>query len=209
MVDEANANTKRGCLPAAAYPDDMAVRLRADAERNRSALLAAARDVFGEQGLDASLDEIARRAGVGNATLYRRFPSRRELIAEVFAGRMTEYVELADNALHQPDPWAAFVGYLTRIFEMQAADRGLSELLVTTTFDDDDRLTDLRATAQRGAAEVIRRAQRGGRLRPDFTRQDISLLLMANFGILRRSVDPQAWRRQLTLIIEGLADHVR
>src|SRR3954464_10902416 len=121
----------------------MAVRLRADAERNRTALLAAARVVFGEHGLEASLDEIARRAGVGNATLYRRFPTRRDLIAAVFAGQMNEYVELADRALREPDPWSAFVGYLTRLFELQATDRGLSELLVSTSFDDDARLSDL------------------------------------------------------------------
>jgi len=102
----------------------MATRLRADAERNRAALLAAAREIFGEHGLDASLDEIARRAGVGNATLYRRFPTRRDLIAEVFAGQMTEYVELAEHALREPDPWAAFVGYLTRLFELQATEFG-------------------------------------------------------------------------------------
>ena len=184
----------------------MVVRLRADAERNRTALLAAAREVFGEHGLDASLDEIARRARVGNATLYRRFPSRRELIAEVFAGRMSEYVQLADRALSEPDPWSAFVGYLTRLCEMQATDRGLSELLVTNTFDDDDRLTELRAAAQRGATELIRRAQADGALRSDFTRQDLSLLLMANSGVVRRSSDPQAWRRQLSLLIDGLAD---
>src|SRR5690242_5340581 len=127
----------------------MATRLRADAERNRVALLAAAREIFGEQGLEASLDEIARRAGVGNATLYRRFPRRRDLIAEVFAGQMAEYVELAGAALDEPDPWTAFAGYVARICEMQATDRGLSELLVSTEFDDDDRLAELRATAQR------------------------------------------------------------
>jgi AcrR family transcriptional regulator len=182
----------------------MAVRLRADAERNRAALLAAARQVFGEQGLDASLDEIARRAGVGNATLYRRFPSRRELIAEVFAGRMSEYVGLAEQALLDPDPWSGFVGYLTQVCEMQATDRGLSELLVTTAFDGDDRLTALRATAQRAAEAMIRRVQRSGKLRADFTRSDISLLLTANAAVVRRSSDAQAWRRQLTLFIEGL-----
>ena len=187
----------------------MAVRLRADAERNRTALLAAARDVFGEQGLDASLDEIARRARVGNATLYRRFPSRRELITEVFAGRMKEYVVLADRALAEPDAWAGFVDYLTRLCEMQATDRGLSELLVSNSFDDDDRLTALRAAAQRGATAVIDRAQANGMLRADFTRQDISLLLMANSGVLRRSTDPQAWRRQLSLLIDGLTERKR
>lgn len=203
----ANRNTNRGGLPGTPGTlTRMAARLRADAERNRTALLAAARQVFGEQGLDASLDEIARRARVGNATLYRRFPSRRELIGEVFAGRMAEYVELAERALREQDAWVAFVGYLTRLCEMQATDRGLSELLVTTTFDDDDRLTELRRIAQRGATAVIGRAQAEGGLRHDFTRQDLVLLLSANAGVARRSADPKAWRRQLALVVDGLAD---
>ncbi|GAA0479613.1 hypothetical protein Ade02nite_39330 [Paractinoplanes deccanensis] len=183
----------------------MADRLRADAQRNRAALLAAAREVFGEQGLDASLDEIARRAGVGNATLYRRFPTRRDLIAEVFAGQMTGYVELADRALADPDPWQGFVGYLRSLFEIQATDRGLSEILVTSSFDDDERLSALKSTAQRGAAEVIRRAQETGRLRADFTRQDISLLMRANAGVLRSSKDPSVWKRHLSLVVDGLS----
>ncbi|MFF5295353.1 TetR/AcrR family transcriptional regulator [Paractinoplanes globisporus] len=183
----------------------MATRLRADAERNRTALLCAAREIFGEHGLDASLDEIARRAGVGNATLYRRFPTRRDLIAEVFAGQMAEYVELAELALHEPDPWAAFVGYLTRLFELQATDRGLSELLVSTSFDDDERLSALRAAAQRGASEVIARAQQAGGLRDDFTRKDIAILMRANAGVVRGSLDPDAWKRQLVLLLDGLA----
>jgi AcrR family transcriptional regulator len=182
----------------------MPQRLRADAERNRTALLAAARQVFGEQGLDASLDEIARRAGVGNATLYRRFPTRRDLIAEVFAGQMTEYVQLAELAMREPDPWSAFVRYLTRLFELQATDRGLSELLISSSFDDDARLADLRMAAQRGASEVIARAVGAGMLRADFTRRDISLLMRANAGVLQRS-GPDAWKRQLTLLLDGLA----
>ncbi|MET3428222.1 AcrR family transcriptional regulator [Actinoplanes tereljensis] len=180
-------------------------RLRADAERNRTALLSAAREIFGEQGLDASLDEIARRAGVGNATLYRRFPTRRDLIAEVFAGQMNEYVELADHAMQEPEPWAAFAGYLTRLFELQATDRGLSELLVSTSFDDDARLSDLRVAAQRGASEVIARAVGAGVLRPDFTRRDLSILMRANAGVIQRSPEPDAWKRQLALLLDGLA----
>ena len=183
----------------------MATRLRADAERNRAALLHAAREIFGEHGLDASLDEIARRAGVGNATLYRRFPSRRDLIAEVFAGQMTEWVDLADLALADPEPWNGFVTYVTRICEMQATDRGLSDLLVSTSFDDDQRLAGLRVTAQRGAVELIARAQDAGVLRADFTRLDIRMLMMANAGVAGRSPDPGAWRRHLALFLEGAA----
>ena len=199
-------NTKWGEIPGRIGTlSPMANRLRADAQRNRVALLSAAREIFADQGLDASLDEIARRAGVGNATLYRRFPTRRDLIAEVFAGQMSEYVRLADLALHEPDPWAAFVGYLTRLFEIQATDRGLSELLVNSSFDDDQRLAALRASAQRGASEVIKRAQAAGALRPDFSRRDISILMRANAGVVQRSPEPGAWRRQLVLLLDGLA----
>jgi AcrR family transcriptional regulator len=182
----------------------MATRLRADAERNRAALLHAAREIFGEHGLDASLDEIARRAGVGNATLYRRFPSRRDLIAEVFADQMTEWVGLAERSLADPDAWHGFVSYVTRICEMQATDRGLSDLLVSASFDDDERLARLRATAQRGAVEVIERAQRAGVLRADFTRLDIRMLMMANASVAIRSPVPEDWRRHLTLFLEGV-----
>ncbi len=182
-----------------------AVHLRADAERNRVALLAAARQVFGEHGLDASLDEIARRAGVGNATLYRRFPTRQDLIAAVFADRKATQVELADRALRNPDPWTGFTEYVFALGELQATDRGLGELLITVNFDGDDRLTQLRATSQRRAREVIRRAQEAGALRADFTLDDLMVLLIANAGVVRRAPAPDAWRRLLTMALEGLA----
>jgi AcrR family transcriptional regulator len=182
-----------------------AVRLRADAERNRVALLAAAREVFSEHGLDASLDEIARRAGVGNATLYRRFPTRQDLIAAVFADRKATQVDLAERALENPDSWAGFVGYVTAVCELQSTNRGLGELLVTVNFDGDDRIAQLRATSQRRARELIRRAQDAGALRADFDLDDLMLLLMANAGVIQRAADPKAWRRQLTLLLDGLA----
>jgi AcrR family transcriptional regulator len=182
-----------------------AVRLRADAERNRIALLAAAREVFSEHGLEASLDEIARRARVGNATLYRRFPTRQDLIAAVFADRKTTHVELADKALAQVDPWQGFVGYVTGLCELQAENRGLGELLVSVDFDGDERLSQLRATSQRRAREVIERARAAGALRTDFELDDLWHTLMANAGLIERSTNPTAWRRQLTLVLEGLA----
>ena len=182
-----------------------AVRLRADAERNRVALLAAAREVFSENGLDASLDEIARRARVGNATLYRRFPTRQDLIAAVFADRKATQVDLAERALENADPWSGFVEYVTAVCELQSSNRGLGELLVTVYFDGDDRIAQLRATSQRRARELIRRAQEAGALRADFDLSDLMLLLMANAGVIHRSADPNAWRRQLALLLDGLA----
>ena len=106
--------------------------LRADAERNRERVLDAAREVFAEHGLDASTNEIARRAGVGVATLFRRFPTRDDLIAAVFADKMTAYADAIDDALADPDPWHGFCGYIERVCQMQADDRGFADVLTMT-----------------------------------------------------------------------------
>src|SRR3954466_8573031 len=100
------------------------MRLRADAARNREAIVEAARAVFAEQGLDAPLDEIARRAGTGNATLYRRFPTREDLVAAVFAERMVEQLSAVEAGLANPDAWGGFASYVIAVGAMQARDRG-------------------------------------------------------------------------------------
>src|SRR6195952_4312092 len=95
---------------------EVAIRgLRSDAERNRERVIGAARGVFAEQGLDASTNEIARRAGVGVATLFRRFPTRDDLIAATFADKMHAYAHAIDTALADPDPWQGFCGYIERV----------------------------------------------------------------------------------------------
>src|SRR3954464_8025374 len=103
--------------------------LRADAVRNREAIVEAARAVFAEQGVDAPLDDIAKRARTGNATLYRRFPTRGDLVAAVFADRMGEHVEAVERALADPDPWRGFASYVQAVGAMQARDRGIADLV--------------------------------------------------------------------------------
>src|SRR2546430_8742235 len=103
--------------------------LRTDAQANRHRIVEAARAVFAERGVDAPLDDIAKRAGVGNATLYRRFPTRELLIAAVFEARVAEYADAATEALRALDPWAGFCHFAQHVFTMQAADRGLSDVL--------------------------------------------------------------------------------
>jgi AcrR family transcriptional regulator len=103
--------------------------LRADAARNRAAILAVARDVFAEQGLEAPLEVIAARAGVGIATLYRRFPTREKLVAAALVEKIAQYAQAAEQALEVPDPWAGFAWFVQRICELQACDRGLGDLL--------------------------------------------------------------------------------
>src|ERR1700678_112797 len=97
-------------LPDAAGPR----RLRAEAERSRAAIVAVARDVFAEQGLEAPLEAIAARAGVGIATLYRRFPTREKLVAAALIGKVAEYAEAAEQALTVAEPWDGFAGFVLR-----------------------------------------------------------------------------------------------
>jgi AcrR family transcriptional regulator len=179
--------------------------LRADAARNRRLIVAAARDVLGERGLDAPLDEIARRAGVGNATLYRRFPTRRDLVAAVFADTLAEVVAAAARAVAAPDPWLAFAGHITFLCELQAGSRALADLL-TARIEPAPELEELRTRAYDGLDRIIGRAQRAGGLRADFRHEDVVLILMANAGLLARAEEaaPGAWRRQLGFVLDGL-----
>jgi len=86
--------------------------LRRDAERNRQRILLAAAEVFTQRGLEATLDDVARQAGVGVGTVYRRFPDKESLVAELFADRIDAMVAVAEQALAAPDPWQALVSYL-------------------------------------------------------------------------------------------------
>lgn len=180
--------------------------LRADAERNRRRLIETAWAVFAERGLDAPLDEIARRAGVGNATLYRRFPQRRDLVGTLFVETLREVVAAAEDALAEPDPWRAFVDHLLFLGELQAGNRALAELL-SATMSEVDELDDLRDTAFDCLTALIDRAKAAGVLRDDVDHADIVLILMANAGLVERTAAtaPTAWRRHLSYVLDGLA----
>src|SRR5215213_7849415 len=136
--------------------------LRADAERNRERILAAARDVFAERGLDAPLEAIAQRSGVGQATLYRRFPTRQDLLAAAFGPKLAAYTEATERALKDPDPWRGFCDYLTTITSMQQGDRGFRDIL-TQAFPDARELRAQQDRVYHGAAELIERAKATGR----------------------------------------------
>ena len=119
----------RDMAPETQTPEVVAP-LRKDAERNRRRILEAAGQVFAERGLEVTLDEIARHAGVGVGTVYRRFPDKEELIEALFDRAPRAAVAAADRALATPDSWEGLVGFLDDAFELQAADRGLKELVV-------------------------------------------------------------------------------
>lgn len=179
--------------------------LRIDAARNRDRIVKAAVADFAQHGLEVPLESVAQHAGVGIATLYRRFPTRDDLVAACFERRVAEYAQAAEDALEAPDGWTGLCAYVERICAMQAADRGLTDVL-TRTFPS---ARALEAHRRRGFAHLVRlieRAQAEGSLRPDVVTEDIVVLLMANAGVVQGAGDaaPGAWRRFVGLFLDGL-----
>jgi AcrR family transcriptional regulator len=169
-------------------------------------MIEAATELFADRGLDAPLDEIASRAGVGNATLYRHFPTRWALIAAVFVGQMEQYTEVIETAAAQPDPGPALRSCVTGIGELQAGSRGLAELLTTTDLND-EHLDALRSRSYRALVALIRRATRSGAVRPDLRPQDVALLMVANAGLIARTAAdaPGASARLVAVWLDGIA----
>lgn len=191
--------------PGTQHPDGPAAQpLRSDAERNRERITAAARKVFARDGLGASMASVAREAGVGIATMFRRFPTKEELVDAVFIDRMDAYAEAVAAALDDPDPWNGFVGYIETACAMQAADSGFADVL-TTTFPTAKALERRRNEAYEGMVELIGRAKATGRLREDFDSSDLVLLHMANAGVVNATGDaaPDAWRRVVALLVQS------
>jgi len=179
--------------------------LRRDARRNRDAIVAAALQVFCDHGLEAPLEEIARRAGVGIGTLYRRFPSRVELLDAVLADTVQAHVDAAEQALAMDDPWEGFAFYLEQTCRLQASDRGLNDIMSMRL----PRATVVEAAKRRLyrlVQEIVVRAQQAGQLRADVTQEDLVFLHWANSRILqatRAAGAPDAWRRHLGLLLDG------
>jgi AcrR family transcriptional regulator len=182
--------------------------LRRDAERNRQRILAAARAVFAREGLEVSLDAIAREAGVGVGTVYRRFADKEQLIEALFEESLGELVTMARDALAIEDPWDAFVAFLVGAVERQTSDRGLKELLLSTAHGQ-DQIARARDQLVPLVTELVERAQRSGQLRPDIAPSDFALIQFGLGSVAEYTADvqPDAWRRMLGLVIDGLRVH--
>ena len=178
--------------------------LRRDAERNRLRILQAAREVFADRGLDASLDQIAAHAGVGVGTVYRRFADKDALIDALFEERIDEVAAAGQRALSAPDPWEGLVGYLQHANALRARDRGLKQALLSRGAHRTERA---RGKVTPIATELLARAQQAGSLRADFDLFDLPLidLMVSAIADLTREVSPELWQRALTIIIDGLA----
>jgi AcrR family transcriptional regulator len=182
------------------------IMMRADAARNRESIIDAACKAFGERGPDVPLEEIAAEAGVGIATLYRRFATREELLTAVAVHLVEAYERALRRGLADPDPWQGFSSFVRAVTEIQAKHPGMAQVLTAPcpgTPDGDDRAM----AVYDGYLELVRRAKESGRLRADYSPEDLPLLLMANAGVLRGTAHaaPRAWKRLVEYLLQSFS----
>jgi AcrR family transcriptional regulator len=180
--------------------EDQTRPLRADAERNRRRILDAASELFAAKGLGVGLDEIAKHAGVGVGTAYRRFPDKSDLVAALFEERVKEVVGYAREALDDfDDPWEGLVHFMTRTVDLHARNAALKELIFAPEH----------APARIGAAreqirplveEIVARAKASGDLRSDAESTDLPMFQF----LLTSPPAPHLAQRYLTIVLDGL-----
>jgi AcrR family transcriptional regulator len=179
--------------------------LRADAERNRRRILDAARQVFAERGLDVGVDLIAQTAGVGVGTLYRRFPTKSDLLSAVIEDGVSRLADEVEELCGIQDPWEAMSQTLAAFAGAIARDRGFYQVIhgtpetVTMAVDSKQRL-------MTSIGRLLRRAQDAGAVRDDVVADDLGALCMvaARLPHWRLEAQPELWRRYLALALDGL-----
>lgn len=179
--------------------------LRADAERNRRLVVEAAAQAFAEKGLDVGVAEIARRAGVGNATVFRRFPTKDALIEAIIEDRVAEVCAAAERAATRADPWDALVSFLETAAGMQRRDRGFSQASEEYMLRHPALLASHRPILD-AVDPLVRRAQEAGVLRADVTTLDVMAVMKGAVAGMPAvpGVPADQWRRLLSLLLDGL-----
>jgi AcrR family transcriptional regulator len=179
--------------------------LRADAQRNLVRVLDAAREVFAEQGIDAPVTEIADRAGVGVGTIFRRFPTKDDLLVAVVEQRTAQLIDAADTALQSDDPGAALRKFMETAAAMQISDKCWCDASSTDLFGREG-IRDLLDVLVGKMGELLTRAQTAGHVRSDLRALDIPVLLMAiaKSGLMLEDAAPGAWKRYLALVLDGI-----
>lgn len=155
---------------------------RSDARDNHGRILDAARAVFVIDGLDVPVREIARRAEVGPATVYRHFPTKEMLVTEAFTEQVLAWRSAMDEGLFDPDPWRGFCLAVEKLCELQAGDFGFTAAF-KSTFPHAMDFAAMRSSSLTSAAKLMRRVKDTGRLRPDVVLDDLILMIMASNGI--------------------------
>lgn len=179
--------------------------LRADARRNYERLVAEARVSFAAHGTDASLEDVARRAGVGIGTLYRHFPNRQSLMGAVFEDAVSDLLARSRELLHAPQPCTALVTWLREMVTHASEYRGLARALMAVPHDDTSALARCSGPIREAGGALLTRAQEAGAVRPDV---EIGDLLQLTHAIALAAEgnpgDPELPGRLLTLTLQGL-----
>ena len=186
------------------HPPEGDRALRADARRNRAAVIEAAKQLFAEQGLDAQMPDVAKLANVGVGTIYRHFPTKDELIAALVGERFDRLAQKAHEGIENPDPWDGIADFIRFSAEIQAEDRGLCEVMGSRP--------EMMDVAARGAdlpelcEQLVRRAQRTGQLRRDLTWEDIPMIACGLGRIAQTDIGPAAgrWPRFVEIVLDGI-----
>jgi AcrR family transcriptional regulator len=178
--------------------------LRSDAERNRRLVLEAAAQAFAEEGLDVGMAEIARRAGVGNATVFRRFATKDALVEAIIDEKIAELIAAAQSAVEVQDPWGALVAFLETSAALQARDRGFFQATERHLVEHPDQLRRFRSILD-AVDPLVERAQRVGALRDDVTTLDLMSLVKGCVACVPPSpLRTDGWRRYLSLVLDAL-----
>jgi AcrR family transcriptional regulator len=176
---------------------------RSDARRNRARLVEVAAQAFRDEGLDVGVDAIARRAGVGVATLYRHFPAKTDLILAVMDAALDELQEVAAEALARGRPDQSVARFLRSVRSLQCRNRGLMQALAEHELPAEARLELMRRTITI-LAPVADAGHRGGTIRPELGARDL-LVVVRMLGVVDPAEPRRAADRYLALLLRGLA----
>lgn len=179
--------------------------LRKDAERNRERVLGAARELFAQRGLEATLNDVAHHAGVGVGTVYRRFATKQELLDAIFESGIDQIVALAESALDRENSWDGFVWFVEQLCELTATDRGLREMVYSTAYGGYP-VDCARLRLVPPISKLFERARADGYLRTDAHHTDMPILgmLAGTVSEWAGHVEPELWRRYVALLLDGL-----
>jgi AcrR family transcriptional regulator len=186
--------------PVPAIPAPAARPLRADARRNRERILKAARAVFADEGIEAQIDDVARRAKVGVGTVYRHFPTKELLLDAIVREHFDSLAVLAREALEADDGWEGFCALVWRSAERNAADRSFCEVL--SARDKTDVVIECGLAAM--TTELMDRAKAQGTMRADASQHDVPVMMIGASAVMQALPGEDAWRRHIELMLDGL-----
>jgi AcrR family transcriptional regulator len=186
--------------PAPVIPAPEARPLRADARRNRERILKAARAVFADQGIDAQIDDVARRAKVGVGTVYRHFPTKELLLDAIVREHFEVIAGMARGALDHEDGWTGFAELIWSAAERNAADRSLCEVM--SARDKSDVVEECGLAAMTG--DLMERAKAQGTMRADAGPADVPVMMIGVSAVMQTLPGEAHWRRYIELMLDGL-----